>query len=186
MKKIEKYLLALPLAIAMLCAFGVTSASAATPEMATADQTTSSSAAITAELTPTQIADALAELRASPVPRESELVGSTIQTRFQFNKDFGMTFVEPAPGAISPQLAGGWDGGGAYILFNQFDQDVIISGAGLALGAAICAIPGVGWAACTVVGVIIGAGALYLSYNGKCSNNRQLKAYTSGRIAGCV
>lgn len=70
--------------------------------------------------------------------------------------------------------------------FNQFDQDAIISGAGLALGTAICLIPAVGVVACAVVGTIITAGVLYLSYNGKCPNNKQLKVYLPNRVAGCV
>ncbi|SEF12044.1 hypothetical protein SAMN04489740_4176 [Arthrobacter alpinus] len=186
MKNLGKHLLALPLVVAMLFTFGIASASAAAPDVAPAAQTVSLPSSANGELTPAQVAQALLELKASSLPRVSETVGSTVQTRFQLTADFGMTFVEPAVGVIAPRIGGGFDGGGPYILLNQFDQDAIISGAGLALGAAICAIPAVGWAACTAVGVIIAAAVIYLSYNGKCNNNKQLKVYVSGRIAGCV
>ncbi|MDJ0348389.1 hypothetical protein [Cryobacterium sp. PH29-G1] len=186
MKIVKKYLLALPVAIALIATFGVTAASAATPEAVPADQTASFSAAATAELTQEQVDEAFAELEASSLPRVTETDGVTIQTRFQLTEDFGMTFAKPDPDVVTTQIAGGSDSGGWYIKFNQFDQDAIISGAGLALGTAICLIPAVGVVACAVVGTIITAGVLYLSYNGKCPNNKQLKVYLPNRVAGCV
>jgi len=185
MNILKKYLLAVPIALAMVGTLGVTSASASTSEAAPV-QAESFSSAATAELTQEQVDQAFAELEASTLPRVTETDGVTIQTRFQFNEDFGMTFVKPDPDVVTTQLSGGADSGGLYLKFNQFDQDAILSGAGLALGAAICLIPAVGVVACTVVGAIIAAGVLWMSYNGKCKNNKQLKVYVPNRVAGCV
>ncbi len=128
-------------------------------------------------LDPATVKQALVELNASSLPRTTKTKSGVSYTTFELKPGFKFTIAEPIlSGGISPRIGGGSDQYGAYVSFNQFDQDAIISGSGFLLGAAICAIPGVGWAACTVVGALLAAGALYLSYNGKCPNNQELRA----------
>jgi len=101
----------------------------------------------------------------------------------------GLAFdaVQPRDGA---RLGGGYDAGGHYVKFNQFDQNLLYNGAGFALGAAICAIPAVGQLACLAVQAIIAVGAAYLAtIKGTCKNNKQLKVSFSNNHAartGCV
>jgi hypothetical protein len=93
-------------------------------------------------------------------------------------------------GRDGARLGGGHDAGGHFVQFNQFDQNLLYNGAGLALGAAICAIPVVGQLACLAVQAIIAVGAAYLAtIKGTCKNNKQLKVYFSNNHAartGCV
>ncbi|MCM3505684.1 hypothetical protein M3666_11230 [Curtobacterium sp. ODYSSEY 48 V2] len=88
------------------------------------------------------------------------------------------------------RLGGGYDAGGHYVTFNQYDQNLLYNGAGFALGAAICAIPAVGQLACLAVQAIIAVGAAYLAtIKGTCKNNKRLKVYFSNNHAartGCV
>lgn len=92
------------------------------------------------------------------------------------------------PHAITPYVSGGKENGGFWVEFTPLEQDMIISGSGFALGAAICAIPGVGWAACTVVGAIITGATVVLSHHKKCNNRIKIHYTWSGsvRSSECV
>ena len=60
---------------------------------------------------------------------------------------------------------------------NTVDQQALASGGAAAIGAALCAIPGVGWAACTAIGIVVGVATTYIVQNGICSNGRVLWWY---------
>jgi hypothetical protein len=126
-------------------------------------------------------ADTAAELfdamSSSSIPRTTtEVAGATLTTFHSTSGPAPMDLTFGVPGASTgagahTNLAGGWDGQGPYILLNTFDQDAVISGGGFLLGLGICAAFA---PACTVSGAVIAAASLWLSYNGKCSNDRQL------------
>lgn len=79
-----------------------------------------------------------------------------------------------------PMVGGGSDGWGLYLVFSPFEQDLLIAGSGFLLGAAICALPVVGWAVCFGVGAIITAATVWLSHNSKCHPTRpKLKFYVN-------
>ena len=147
------------------------------------------------DVTPEMLEEAYTQLLSSDLPRTVTGAGPTEQTTFQFIDGFELTFgrdianaPELKPGTMQPYIGGGVDGGGMYVLLNQFDQNLVISGSGFALGAAICAVPAVGQVACIVVGAILAVATTVLAANGTSSNNRQFKVYvTKGvRSGGCV
>lgn len=98
-----------------------------------------------------------------------------------FDLPEGIQVALPAEGAeidpdeMSPMIGGGVSGSGFYITFNSVDQRALASGSGAALGVAICAIPGIGWAACAVTSFIIGAGIVYVNAYGVCPNSGTLR-----------
>ncbi|WP_349901697.1 hypothetical protein [Parafrigoribacterium humi] len=156
--------------------FSVVPANAATP-----NATLSAAALPTAtSITAADESVFIASLEASAIPRTTVATSVATEETFTYTspegKKLGITVVTPnsipsAPGMVNPNFSVGWNGNGPYVLFNQFDQDAIISGATLLLGLYICAgAP----EACPVVTVVLAAATLYLSYNGKCSHNRQL------------
>ncbi|AQX81799.1 hypothetical protein BWO91_19210 [Plantibacter flavus] len=128
------------------------------------------------------VRQAFVELKAAAVPFQEELLGGTVTTTFSLGAGLDLTFVDPP----STRIGGGIDGGGMYVLFNALDQNLIIGGSGFAIGAAICAIPGVGRAACLVVGGLITIAFAVLSNWGVCQNGKEMKIYLNGVTAGCV
>lgn len=70
---------------------------------------------------------------------------------------------------------------GFWLEFTQLEQDIVLNGAGFALGAAICAIPGVGWIACAVGGAIIAGAAVVLSHNKKCDGRLRVEYSWAGK-----
>lgn len=141
-----------------------------------------------AGLTAAQFDQAIKELKESPLKRTVATTALDTRTTFDLPEGFTMTVVEPkkATGGIQPRIGGGTDGGGAYVLFNQWDQDMLYMGSGALLGAALCAIPGVGWFACLGVSVLVGAATTAVANRGKCTNNRQLKMHISTLYSSCV
>lgn len=97
-----------------------------------------------------------------------------------------------ARGALSdetrPAVGGGWDRGGPYLTFNQFEQDLVIAGWGFALATAICLVPGVGQAACIVSGAVITVLTVFLSHNKKCPRDAKVYLNRLGQVgsARCV
>ncbi|MBM7411488.1 hypothetical protein JOE38_001311 [Clavibacter michiganensis] len=148
---------------------------------------TSSVAANAAEPAPNSAASAIseraasaaqAEVDASAVPRDSSLHdGRSVTTYHESHGDEVASKEGAAPnspeGEFESKISGGTDDGHGhpYILLNSFDQDAIINGSGVLVGFALCgAFPG----SCFITSVAIGAAQQYLSYNGKCSDDRQL------------
>ena len=171
---------------------GVAPASAATPTSAELQQQTASSPQA-ADISPELIKQAFSELLSSDLPRTVTGEGGGEVTTFDLPEGLSLSFgtgvVTGESDEFTTYIGGGSDSRGMYVLLNQFDQGLVISGSGFALGAALCAIPAVGAVACLVVGAILTvAGAVLAANGGTCRNNRQLKIYvTNGiRSGGCV
>ncbi|WP_144407225.1 hypothetical protein [Clavibacter michiganensis] len=148
---------------------------------------TSSVAANAAESAPNSSASAVSEraastvqadLNASGVPRSSSLEDGRSVTTYHVGNGIEVASPEgtapnPPEGEFESKISGGTDDGHGHpcILLNSFDQDAIINGSGVLVGFALCgAFPG----SCFIASVAIGAAQQYLSYNGKCSDDRQL------------
>lgn len=88
-----------------------------------------------------------------------------------------------------PYVSAGRESGGFWIELTPKEQDLIIAGSGAAVGAAICAIPAVGWAACSVIGIVLAGATVILSHEGrKCSGRIRMHYSWSGAVRGseCV
>lgn len=171
---------------------GVAPASASTPAPAEI-QAQVAAASQVEDISPELIEQAFSELLSSDLPRAVTGEGEDAVTTFDLPEGLSLTFgtgvVAGEDDEFTTYIGGGSDSRGLYVTLNQFDQGLVISGSGFALGAAICAIPGVGAVACLVVGVILTVATAALAANGgTCSSNRQLKIYvTNGiRSGGCV
>lgn len=127
-----------------------------------------------------QSARALAEFRAGNiVPRFEQENGARYEVyalpegaTFAFRVDAASG--DPVSGSL---IGGGYGDQGLFISLNSTDQGAIAAGAGYAVGAALCALPGVGQAACVVVGSVIAAATYYIGANGVCGGGRELRIY---------
>ncbi|MFS4507619.1 hypothetical protein ACMA46_15440 [Clavibacter sp. Sh2141] len=150
----------------------VTSLASVAPAQARVASVDSGSDAISAR--------ALVEFRAGSIePRFEEHGGEELEV-YEVPDGTTFTFARPVAGgpAVSGSLIGGGYGGqGLYITLNSTDQAAIAAGGGYAVGAAICAIPAVGQAACVAVGAVIAAATVYISENGVCGSGRELRIY---------
>lgn len=138
------------------------------------------------------------DLKTSDLPRSEAVVdGQTVLTFIIDSPELGefeMKVVDlqnedefaPGDGMVQPQIGGGWDSGGPYVTFNNFDQSVLIGAGGAALVLAICAIPAVGQIACGVAGIIVAAATAYVVEYGRCPNKGDLKVYVATRRAYCT
>ncbi|WP_426515402.1 hypothetical protein ACPPVQ_12390 [Diaminobutyricibacter sp. McL0618] len=132
------------------------------------------------ELTKEVIGLAYRELLDSDAPRtESISSDGTRQTTFSLPTGATMTFVADKP--PMSRLGGGADPKwGLYVEFNRTDQGVLASGGGAALGIALCAIPGVGWALCAVVAGVTTAATAAVIAHGLCKNILRIYAQLLG------
>lgn len=138
-------------------------------------------------LSDVELTAALDELRGAGLVIEDRVAPDGLHSTVALGD--GMT-VDIVSTKSESRLGGGYDSGGHYVLFNQFDQAMLYNGSGFLLGAAICAIPAVGQIACLAVQAIIAVAAAAVSaQKGTCKNNKQLKVYFSNNHAaksGCV
>lgn len=81
--------------------------------------------------------------------------------------------------AESTRLGAGSDKNGVYVDFNEYDQGVILSGAGTGLGAAACLL---GPAVCAVAAVVIVLAGTAISGNLKCGH-KVMRVHATGRPA---
>lgn len=90
-------------------------------------------------------------------------------------------------GVIAPRLEVRFSGIKMAVGFNTVDQQALAAGGGAAIAAALCLLPGVGWAACAVIGVVVGVATTYLAANGICSGGRTLWWYDvkGGSVIHC-
>lgn len=109
----------------------------------------------------------VADLEASPFPRESVVEDGQKLTVYTLP---GITYTIAEP-MLSTMITGGSNQYGVWVKFNNTEQKMIANGGGAALGVAICAIPGVGWALCATTSGIIAAALIYLEAEGYCQNN---------------
>ncbi|MER0093668.1 hypothetical protein [Corynebacterium sp. KPL2838] len=129
-------------------------------------------------ITPEVLDQAFEELINSDVPRT---VNDDSTVTFDLEH---MDLTLRDPHAVTPYVSGGKENGGFWVEFTPLEQDMIISGSGFALGTAICAIPGVGWAARTVVGAIITGATVVLSHNKGCNKRIKVHYTWAGNVRG--
>lgn len=98
--------------------------------MAAPAQAIAPAAGPTVGLTAAQFNEAIKELKESPLKRSVVTTAVDTRTTFDLPEGFTMTVVEPkkASGGIQPRIGGGTDGGGVYVLFNQWQQDMLYMG----------------------------------------------------------
>ncbi|WP_018134006.1 hypothetical protein [Acaricomes phytoseiuli] len=186
-----KYLRRSLFVLVALVIVGLTSAQASlAAPVPNNDETPFTADSLSQGLTPEQFQAVIADLKNSSVPQSEDTATSLKKTTFTFPQGFSLTFVEDQtiqdPTKIQLRIGGGTDSGGSYILFNQFDQDMLMSGSGALLNAAICAIPGVGWAACAGVTALVIAATIAVSNAGKCPGQKQMKLYVNTLYRSCV
>lgn len=173
--KFTKALTVLTASVAVVAGTLVASPAYADEPASTATLGTSASVTAPAELSPELVSQARDELVQAKVPVERSIVGTEMSETFTLEDGTQLRF---SSSVISSRLGGGVHSKyGIYVEFNKLDQQALIAGGGVALGAAICAIPAVGWAACAVVGTIIAIATTYIAANGLCGGNRQLRVY---------
>lgn len=133
------------------------------------------------KLTPENIRQAMTELDAAEIPAESNADGSK---SYEVSDGITVTLGSgPIPknditakgDVMVPMIGGGMEGNGFYITLNPTDQAALTNGSAAAIGAALCAIPAVGWAACGVIAVVLAIATTYVNAHGLCSNKRSLK-----------
>jgi hypothetical protein len=129
-------------------------------------------------ITPEVLDQAFEELINSDVPRT---VNDDSTVTFDLEH---MDLTLRDPHAVTPYVSGGREDGGFWVEFTPLEQDMIIGGTGFALGTAICAIPGVGFAACTVVQGILAGAAVVLSHHKKCNDRIKIHYGWNGRVRG--
>lgn len=111
------------------------------------------------------------ELESSEFPRRLSLSTSGVATTYTISDNLEVTLVEPndaGEDGNTPNISGGRDSRGLYVVLSPFEQDLILSGSGFVLTAAICAIPGVGWALCTAVGAVITVYSVWAGTQKRC------------------
>lgn len=137
-------------------------------------------------------------LIASDLPRTvTEVVGGT---EYVFHLDideevvpgggtFDLAFVVDAegdPDLIQPMLGAGSDSRGAYILLNNYDQNMLIGGYTTAIAVALCAIPAIGWVSCAVITAATVAAASWLAVNNTCPQNLKVYLFQASNAYVCV
>jgi hypothetical protein len=121
---------------------------------------------------PATVAAAYQELIASSFPRTTSLeAGVQVQT-FTLPNGIQYSFSQSSnilgSQAVHPNLGGGWDSHGLYVSFNRVDQAVVAGGGAAGIAAAICVIPGIGWASCAVAAALVTAAAIDIGLRGVC------------------
>jgi hypothetical protein len=153
----------------------------------------------TTTLDPAVFLEGLVQLEASTVPRETLTDGGNTYHRYIVNQgaltlpsaDDVRAAMESGESddldAMRPFLEARFSGMRMAIGFNTVDQQALAAGGGAAIAAALCVIPGVGWAACAVIGVVVSVGTTYVLRNGICSGGRKLWWYdvSGGSTVGC-
>lgn len=154
-----------------------------------------------AALDPHVFLEGIEQLEASPLPRQTFTDDGHIYRRYVIEEgaitlpsadDLRGAIAEAeksegAHGTITPFLEARFSGIKTAIGFNTVDQQALAAGGGAAIGAAICLIPGVGWAACAAIGVVVSVATTYIFKNGICSGGRKLWWYDvkGGSTVGC-
>jgi hypothetical protein len=154
-----------------------------------------------AALNPHVFLEGIEQLEASGVPRQTITDDGHTYHRFVVDEgaitlpsadDIRGAIAEAAQsggtdGTITPFLEARFSGIKMAIGFNTVDQQALAAGGGAAIGAAICLIPGIGWAACAAIGVLVSVATTYIFKNGICSGGRKLWWYDvkGGSTVGC-
>lgn len=141
-------------------------------------------ARVPATITPDQLAAAIEEARSAGYVNGERVAHDGTRTT-TIELDDGLSFDVVQPGARS-RLGAGSDGYGLYVSFNATDQSAIISGAGWALGAGVCAISAGTF--CVVAGAVIAAATWAVTTNGIRCGSKSLRVYpfNGSRNPRCV
>ncbi|MCU1527829.1 MAG: hypothetical protein JWP75_1592 [Frondihabitans sp.] len=128
-----------------------------------------------------ELAHTVATLEHEKAPRTTSADGSVTYPLGETGVELSFT-----PDPSTSRLGGGKEKNGQFFIsFNQTDQDLLMAGFGVALGAAICAVPVVGQIACAVVGAIISFGMVFVSKYGKCAGKKQLIVHVNPSWSTC-
>lgn len=141
-------------------------------------------APVATSITSDQLSTAIDEARAAGYV-DSERVDrdGTRTTTIELNDGLSFDVVQPDG---QTRLGAGSDGYGPYVSFNATDQSAIISGAGWALGAGVCAISAGTF--CVVAGAIVAAATWAVTTNGIRCGSKSLRVYpfNGSRSPRCV
>lgn len=136
-----------------------------------------------ASITPAEFQAALQGLEASGVPRT--VVETDEATFYEYNFDEGSitlpseeTFLatadgevaQPDPGTVSTMIEFITKGQYMAVGFNKAEQAALTAGGGVAIGLALCAIPG----ACVISTILVAGATGYLAEQGLCPGNQLL------------
>jgi hypothetical protein len=136
-----------------------------------------------AQITPAQLNEAIEEARATGYVTR-QVIGSdhSRTTTIDLGKGFTFDIVQEDP---TGRLSAGSDGYGTWVGFSAADQSAIISGAGWALGAGVCAISAGTF--CVIAGAIIAAATWAVSTNGLRCGAKVMRVYPfSGHDPRCA
>jgi len=111
--------------------------------------------------TSAELDEVIAEARAGGYVTSESTTPEGTKTSIDLGKGFTFDLVSSGP---HPRIGAGSDGKGVYVSFNATDQNMIISGAAFALGAAVCAVSGGTF--CVVVGAILTAATVAVTGSG--------------------
>jgi hypothetical protein len=144
---------------------------------------------LVAPMMPDSLNELVRELDASHL-RASVAAESGIVVR-KYRLGIGVTLTVPdvlgsrghMPLSSSLIGAGYDDGRGVYISFNKTDQTALASGAGAALGGAICF---AGPVACGIAATVIAVALVYINDQGLCPGDRELRIDTATLQGRCV
>lgn len=145
-----------------------------------------------ASISPEEWNLAVTQLLASDVPRTVESSPAGREYTFHVpvsdpavpSGTFDLGIFVPAKQHVRPNLGGGWDNAGPYILLNNFDQQLIVGGGGAVITAALCAIPAIGTVSCIAIAAAVIAAGTWIANYGVCPRN--LKSYVFGPRFSCV
>ncbi|UQB05749.1 hypothetical protein [Clavibacter nebraskensis] len=173
----------------MIAASLLYAAPAHASEHAAAGGASQSMEALVTSVKPESVSELVHELDASRLPA-SFTVESGVAVR-EYRVGSGVTVIVPEVlgdsqhGPLSSSLiAAGYDKRrGVYISFNKTDQTALASGAGAALGAAICF---AGPVACGIAATVIAVALVYINDRGLCAGNRELRIDTATLRGRCV
>lgn len=134
-----------------------------------------------AEVSPTEIAQAIAEAdEAGLVKKQTSAPNGTVTTTIDLGEGFEFELVQQSD---DQRIGVGKDTRGAYVSFNATDQNMIINGAAFGLGAGLCAVGGPAF--CVITGAIITMATVAITGNGaiRCGT-KALRVYpfAGGRV----
>lgn len=138
---------------------------------------------------PESVSELVHELDASRLPASITVESGVVVRKYRLGNGLTVSVPDALGGSghapLSSSLIGaGYENRrGAYISFNKTDQTALASGAGAALGAAICF---AGPVACGNAATIIAVALVYINDQGLCAGNGELRIYTATLQGRCV
>lgn len=168
-------------ALALMLVFACVAAlSIAVARPASAETIPESGSAI---LSNSQIGSMRAHLTSSELPRVNAVAGGEQLETFILPS--GSTIGVPV---ATSRLSSGVSGSTIFIKLNKTDQQALLNGGAVALGAALCNIPAIGWVACAAIGSALAIGMTYVRAHGICKGSKpNLRVLLNGEFtSSCV